>query len=163
MTSRFLAWAESVVLFVALYVGLPVVGMRVDTVLGWPELPGLVRWLGVIPLAVGAAGVVWCFTLFVKIGRGTPNPLVPPNALVMTGPFAWTRNPIILSHALAAFGVALLAASPAAVIIVLLLGLPVQFVVRSEEKTLETRFGETYRQYRAAVPRWTPRKPRHNR
>ncbi|HKZ48748.1 MAG TPA: isoprenylcysteine carboxylmethyltransferase family protein [Thermoplasmata archaeon] len=163
MASRVLAWAESVVLFAALYVGLPSVGLALDSILRWPSLPVLLRWIGIAPLVLGAAGVAWCFSLFVRVGGGTPNPIVPPQRLVTEGPFAWTRNPIILSHALASLGVALLVASPAAVLLVLLLGLPVQFVTRIEERSLEARFGDAYRAYRDSVPRWIPRRPRQSR
>ncbi len=157
-----MAWAESVALFVALYAGVPVVGRTFDGSLGWPPLPAPWTWLGLAPLLVGAVGIAWCFSLFVRLGRGTPNPLVPPRVLVTAGPFAWTRNPIILSHALAALGVAILVGSPAAVVLVLALGIPVQLVVRWEERSLEARYGDAYRRYRDAVPRWLPR-IRHSR
>ncbi len=157
VASRTVAWLESLGLFVALYVGLPVAGLALDGLLGWPRIGDLVRWAGLVPLVLGAAGIAWCFGLFVRVGRGTPNPFVPPQTLVTTGPFAWTRNPIILSHALATLGVALLIASPAAVLLVLLLGIPVQFVVRHEERTLGERYGDAYRTYRECVPRWIPR------
>lgn len=159
MASRGAAWVESVGLFIALYGGLPAAGLLVDGWLGWPPLPDPWRWIGLAPLVLGAAGIAWCFRLFVRVGRGTPNPLVPPQALVTSGPFAWTRNPIILSHALAALGEAVVVGSPAAVAIVLLLGIPVQFIVRHEEKTLEARHVDAYRAYRDAVPRWLPRPP----
>ena len=55
---------------------------------------------------------------------------MPPQRLVTSGPFAWTRNPIVLSHALASLGVAFLVASPSAVLLVLILGVPVQFITR---------------------------------
>lgn len=162
MASRLAAWSESVLLFIALYAGVPVLGRAVDGFVRWPALSGPWTWLGAFPLVLGAAGIAWCFFLFVRLGGGTPNPLVPPKALVTVGPFAWTRNPITLSHALAALGLALVVGSPSAVIIVLALGLPVQAVVRHEEKTLEARYGEDYRRYRDAVPRWLPR-VRHSR
>jgi len=158
-----MAWLESVGLFLALYIGLPAVGLGLDRFLGWAPLPDLARWIGTVPLALGAGGIVWCFSLFVRVGEGTPNPLVPPRNLVTSGPFAWTRNPIILSHALASLGLALLVASPAAVILVLVLGVPVQFIIRQEERSLEARYGDLYRRYREAVPRWIPRPPRQRR
>ena len=163
MASRLAAWIESVVLFAALYLGVPAVGLGLDAVFGWPSLPDAARWVGAVPLVLGAAGIGWSFLLFVRVGQGTPNPLVPPRTLVTTGPFAWTRNPIILSHALATLGVAFLVASPAAVVIVLLLGVPVQFIVRHEERSLEARYGDAYRRYREDVPRWLPKRPRQMR
>ncbi len=163
MTSRPLAWLESVGLFLALYVGLPAAGLGLDAIVGWPQLPDLLRWVGIVPLVLGGAGIVWCFLLFVRIGEGTPNPWDPPRTLVTSGPFAWTRNPIILSHALATLGLALVIASPATVLLVLLLGIAVQFVVRHEERTLEARYGDAYRRYRHTVPRWVPRRPRQMR
>lgn len=163
VANRVVAWAESAVLFAALYLGLPWVGLTLDSIFRWPPLPDFLRWVGIVPLVLGAAGVTWCFSLFVRVGQGTPNPIVPPQKLVTAGPFAWTRNPIVLSHALATLGVALLVASPSAVLLVLALGVPVQFVSRIEEKSLETRFGDEYRAYRDSVPRWIPRRPRQSR
>jgi protein-S-isoprenylcysteine O-methyltransferase Ste14 len=163
MTGRLLAWTEIAVLLVALYAGVPAGGIALDTLLGWPGFPALVRWIGILPLVAGAAGFAWCFAVFVRVGRGTPNPRMPPQTLVTTGPFAWTRNPIILSHALASLGAALVVASPAAVAIVLLLGIPVQLIVRREERSLEARYGDAYIAYRAAVPRWVPHRPRQSR
>lgn len=163
MAQRSVAWVESVGLFLALYVGLPFAGLSLDALLRWPSLPPILRPLGLGPLALGAAGIAWCFLLFVRVGRGTPNPWDPPQVLVTSGPFAWTRNPIVLSHALATLGIALLLASPAAVVLVLLLGVPVQVIVRREERTLESRHGDAYRRYRESVPRWIPRPPRQSR
>ncbi len=163
MASRAVAWAESGALFAAVYAGVPAAGIGLDSLLGWPSLPLPLRWTGLAPLVLGAAGIAWCFTLFVRRGRGTPNPIAPPQVLVTEGPFAWTRNPIILSHALASLGLALAVGSGSAFLLVLLIGIPVQFVVRSEEGTLEARFGDAYRAYRDAVPRWLPRRPRQRR
>ncbi len=163
MTSRPRAWLESVVLFLALYLGLPAAGLGLDRLLGWPPLPEPLRFAGAAALVLGAGGIVWCFLLFARVGEGTPNRWDPPRTLVTTGPFAWTRNPIILSHALATLGVALVIASPAMVVLVLVLGGAVQFVVRHEERTLEARYGDAYRRYRDTVPRWVPRRPRQMR
>lgn len=163
MVDRAAAWIESAGLFVALYLGVPAAGLALDGLLGWRPLPDAARWIGIAPLTIGAAGIAWCFVLFVRVGGGTPNPLVPPQTLVTTGPFAWTRNPIVLSHALATLGVALLVGSTAAVALVLALGVPVQFVVRIEERTLEARYEDAYRAYCDAVPRWVPRSPRQRR
>ena len=41
--------------------------------------------------------------------------------------------------------------------IVVVLAIPVHVAMVHEEKTLETRFGDAYRGYKASVPRWIPR------
>ena len=74
------------------------------------------------------------------------------------GPYRHVRNPMISGVALILAGEALLWRSGA-----LALWLGVFFVINhtyfllSEEPGLERRFGESYRAYRANVPRWIPR------
>jgi len=92
-----------------------------------------------------------------RVADEAPNPTMPPTALVTVGPYRWTRNPIALSHAAALFGLSLLLGSVSAVTIVVVLAIPVHVAMVHEEKTLETRFGDAYRAYKAAVPRWIPR------
>src|SRR5207247_10757652 len=84
---RILAWSEMLVLFVLLYIGIPWAGLTIDGFLRIPAWPSPVRWVGLILLVVGLAGLVWCFALFVRVGRGTPNPSMPPTALVTVGPY----------------------------------------------------------------------------
>src|SRR5882762_4259489 len=154
---RIVAWSEMFVLFVLLYVGIPWAGLTIDGFLRISLWPLPVRWLGVALLVAGLTGLAWCFALFVRIGRGTPNPKMPPTALVTVGPYRWTRNPIALSHAAALFGLSLFLGSVSAAAIVLALAIPVHVAMVHEETTLETRFGDAYRAYKASVPRWMPR------
>lgn len=160
MASRRVAWLEAAALFAALYAGLPLLGIVLDRALGWPTFPTAVRLLGVPLILAGAVGLAWSFLAFVRVGHGTPNPSAPPQTLVTTGPFAWTRNPIAESHVVAALGVVLVSGSPAALLVLLLLA-PIPVVLAAhEERVLEARFGGAYRDYRAKVPRWIPRPPR---
>ena len=154
---RIFAWSEMFVLFVLLYAGIPWAGLTIDGLLRIPAWPSPVPWIGPVLLVVGLAGLGWCFALFVQVGRGTPNPTMPPTALVTVGPYRWTRNPIALSHAAALFGLSLLLGSVSAAAIVVVLSIPVHVAMVHEEKTLATRFGEAYRGYKASVPRWIPR------
>lgn len=160
MKRRALAWGEIAFAFFLLYAGVPWVGLQLDRLFRIPPLPEPIRWIGLPFLIVGAAGLAWCFSLFVRRGRGTPNPMMPPQLLVVEGPFAWTRNPIALSHAAALFGLCLVLGSLSAVILIVVLSIPVHFAMLQEERTLEVRFGDAYRAYKAAVPRWIPRRPR---
>lgn len=157
-----LAWIEVAVLFAILYVGVPFGGPIVDVGLRLPKIPEAVRWLGAPSLLLGLAGLGWAIAAFVRHG-GTPNPIAPPTALVTSGPFAWTRNPIVVSHFFGLLGASLLVGSIVATILVFLLGLPAQALVRHEERVLEARFGDAYRAYCRTVPRWIPRRPsRHS-
>ena len=79
----------------------------------------------------------------------------PSTALVVTGPYAFTRNPIYIAFVIAYFGLAIMLTS----LWVLLLLIPVlailqRGVVEREEAYLERQFGDAYRKYRARVPRW---------
>ena len=155
--NRIVAWLEMFGLFALLYVGIPWAGLQLDQFVGLPPLPILVRGIGLILLSLGVAALAWCFALFARVGRGTPNPAMPPESLVVIGPYAWTRNPIALGHATALIGLSLFLGSVSAAIIVVLLAAPVHFAMMQEERTLENRFGDTYRLYKASVPRWIPR------
>src|SRR3989454_4442007 len=159
MDRRIMAWSGTAILFVALYAGVPLAGLAIDRPVGLGPLPPLVRLLGSPLIFAGLAGIGWCFVLFAK-ARGPQNPVMPPEELVTSGPYAWTRNPIAGSHFLAVLGVALTVGSPAAVAITFLLGVPANLVIRLEEQGLASRFGDAYRTYRASVPRWIPRIPK---
>ena len=123
-----------------------------------PDAPGPWRWAGVPLLAAGAATYLWCARDFVVRGRGTPAPWDAPKALVAEGLYARVRNPmyvgivaIVLGEA-AWFGAPLLAAYAALVWVVFHLR-----VLLYEEPVLDRDFGDAWRRYRDAVPRWLPR------
>src|SRR5437016_7683368 len=155
--NRILAWLEMFGLFALLYVGIPYAGLRIDRILGLPPLPIFVLGLGLILLSIGVAILAWCFALFSRVGHGTPNPAMPPESLVTIGPYAWTRNPIALGHAMALIGLSLFLGSVFAAVIVVVLAFPVDLAMLREERTLEARFGDAYRLYKASVPRCVPR------
>ena len=78
--------------------------------------------------------------------------------LIVTGPFARTRNPLYLGNLLLAAGLALASGvSSLVTAVVLLVGLQYACIVAWEETRLERSHGSEYRAYRAAVPRWFPR------
>jgi len=86
----------------------------------------------------------------------TPVPTnQPTRALVTTGIHRWTRNPIYLGMFLVYGGIGIGARSPWTLILILPLAITIRYgVVAREERYLETKFGETYRAYRASVRRW---------
>jgi protein-S-isoprenylcysteine O-methyltransferase Ste14 len=79
----------------------------------------------------------------------------PVQAIVTSGVYARTRNPIYLSMLLMYVGIGIAADS----IWVLVLAVPLFLVLRygvvgREERYLEAKFGEVYHAYRAKVRRW---------
>lgn len=128
---------------------------------GWPfgAEPGTgLHWIVAALLAVPAVALaVRTMTLFVREGRGTPAPWDPPQRFVVSGPYRYVRNPMLSAVIL------MILAEAAALSSLPLLGWAGVFFLLNtvyfafiEEPGLETRFGEEYRRYKAAVPRWIP-------
>jgi len=77
---------------------------------------------------------------------------------VLRGPYRYVRNPMMIGVMLILLAEALLLQSwGIAIWFVVFLLLNLIYLPRVEEKGLEQRFGEDYRQYKAHVPRWIPR------
>lgn len=116
------------------------------------------QWFGVwlILNGVGLAG--WCVNLFNAEGRGTPVPFDPPRRFVVSGPYRFVRNPMVLGIFLVLWGEAVVYQSQAVLLYALgLMGAGWVFVRYVEEPELERRFGEAYLVYKRQVPRWIPR------
>lgn len=76
-------------------------------------------------------------------------------ALVMTGPYRFSRNPIYLSFAVIFVGCSMTSNAPAFAISALPLVWSLQhFVVQAEEAHLESLFGIEYQAYAERVRRW---------
>jgi len=114
--------------------------------------------IALIAAAIGIVLSVWTTVLFMKFGGGTPAPWEPPKKLVIQGPYRHVRNPMIAGVLLVLFAEAMLLQSwPLAVWMMLFfVGNSIYFPL-VEEKALEKKFGNEYRNYKAHVPRWMPR------
>ncbi|QIK95572.1 isoprenylcysteine carboxylmethyltransferase family protein [Sphingomonas sp. HDW15A] len=137
-------------IFAALLVGLAIdPGLRI-----WPAikietaLPA--AFLGTAGIAIGAIAL----GLF-KHFKTRPEPWKPASALVTTGVYSFTRNPMYLGMLLIYAAIALLFRSVSAgvLLIPLILALD-QLVIRREEQYLGRRFGPQYEEYRRHVRRW---------
>jgi protein-S-isoprenylcysteine O-methyltransferase Ste14 len=104
---------------------------------------------------IGLCVLLRCVWDFFSSGRGTLAPIDPPRQLVVGGLYRFTRNPMYNGVVAMLLGEAWLFRSipllQYAVVIFVLFHL---FVVIYEEPALESKFGESYRAYRAKVPRW---------
>ena len=114
--------------------------------------------LGGLLFIAGLALFTWCVVLFARVGRGTLAPWDPTQRLVAVGPYRHVRNPMISGVATMLAGEALFHGSRhlAAWLGVFVLFNHVYFVL-VEEAGLARRFGASYQEYKAAVPRWLPR------
>ena len=121
----------------------------------WPILsPHLVPWVGIglllAGLAIGIPG-----RLALRSAGTSVKPTQPTTAIVMRGPYRFTRNPLYVG--LTCFFVGLTLAFDTGwgfVVLVPLLVVMHFGVVRREESYLERKFGEEYRQYRGRVRRY---------
>jgi len=129
---------------VGLHLGMPIAAL----------VPSPVNLAGGVLVAAGLGITLWAAGLFHM--AGTPvRPFKQSTALVTSGVYKWTRNPMYLGLASALLGVALLLGSLGAFI-------PIPFFiwqirrkfVLPEEEFLEGIFGGRYLEYKARVRRW---------
>mgnify|MGYP001812509865 CR=1 FL=1 len=124
-----------------------------------PQFAFLLPIRGLLAVTSGAFGAVIGIAGVIEFRRAqtTVNPLRPyaAGSLVVTGVFAWTRNPMYLGLALGLLGWSLWLGNFAAVAL-----LPVfvaylsRFQIFPEEEVLERHFGTEFTEYRNRVRRW---------
>ena len=87
--------------------------------------------------------------------RTTVLPHHATTALVTSGPFRFTRNPLYLALGLVLTGLALAVNSMAMAVMIAPWALVMRYgVIAREEHYLEGKFGEEYRAYCRRVRRW---------
>lgn len=111
-------------------------------------------WAGGVVLALGLFVAAWGRRHMERAGTNV-NPGLPTTALVVSGPFRFSRNPLYAALTLTYIGLALLANAFWVLVLLVPVLLVLHYgVVRREERYLEAKFGEAYRQYRARVRRY---------
>jgi protein-S-isoprenylcysteine O-methyltransferase Ste14 len=111
--------------------------------------------VGFIPLGVGILGLLWCVVEFYRAGRGTLAPWAPPKALVVTGLYRYSRNPMYVAVLLILLGWSIgfrsgtLGSYAAMIAIAFHLR-----VILNEEPFLMRTHGQAWRHYASTVPRW---------
>jgi len=117
-------------------------------------IPSPYNWIGLLPIALGAAINIWASGHFAKIQ--TPiKPFERSTHLVSVGLYKYTRNPMYLGMVIILGGVGLLlgSLSPFLVIPVFIWLIQRNFIP-AEEKMLEEVFGDDYLDYKSHVRRW---------
>jgi len=105
-----------------------------------------------VGLAVALAGVIEF-----RRARTTLSPLAPAraSAVVDTGIYKWSRNPMYLGMALALLAVPVWCTSALALLVVpAFCAYLTRFQIRPEERALQAAFGASYTAYQGRVRRW---------
>jgi protein-S-isoprenylcysteine O-methyltransferase Ste14 len=97
-----------------------------------------------------------CGLYRLKRGGGGPGIDTPPKRLVLSGPYAYTRNPMYLGHIIFLAGLALTLRSLFAAVIALVTAIWFHLRVRHDEARLLELWGEPYRRYLLITKRWLP-------
>ena len=110
--------------------------------------------VGMILVLIGLWMIYWTWKIMRAHGEH-PEPRMPTQTLVMSGPFKRTRNPIYSGFLLIAAGLAI-ALNAMAMLISVFFGVAVltALVIRLEEAYLEQVFGEIYINYSNRTGRW---------
>jgi protein-S-isoprenylcysteine O-methyltransferase Ste14 len=113
-----------------------------------------VKIAAVVLIVAGLLIEMWAGGLFKKAGTNVV-PWSPSTALVIEGPYRFSRNPMYVGFTLTYLGLALGLQSPAAVILLIpCLLLMTWGVILREERYLTAKFGQAYLTYKQGVRRW---------
>ena len=119
--------------------------------------------LAAAAILVGVFWITWSYSYLVFVGKGVPlevfgHALHPTSVLVTTGPYAYSRNPMVLGLLFVLLGVAFLRRSVAGLVLApLIAALTATYLAEFEERALVKRFGADYEEYRHNVPMLIPR------
>ncbi len=112
------------------------------------------RILGGLLVIAAVALVASAFSEMMK-AHTTPDPHQPSTALVTTGPYRFTRNPIYLGFFLIYLGITLMAGTLWGLLLSpFLLGAVTRWIIHAEEEYLGKKFKEEYRDYSSRVRQW---------
>jgi protein-S-isoprenylcysteine O-methyltransferase Ste14 len=127
-----------------------------------PVLIGIQEGRPMRHLALGLSGVIlgtslllWCAYEFHSIGRGTLAPWSPPQHLVTTGLYRFSRNPMYIGVTTILLGWCVAWSSPLLVFYAAVAAVAFHVrVVIFEEPWAARQFGAQWDAYRDHVPRW---------
>lgn len=140
-----------------IFFGFLFLGWGLGRLVGDYELGLSVDWRRGVAIALVVGGLLldgMAAGTFRRFGTA-PEPWKPSTALVEAGPYKFSRNPIYVGFAITYLGLAVAMDSlwALALLIPCLVVVDRGVIVR-EERYLEAKFGQPYRDYKARVRRW---------
>jgi protein-S-isoprenylcysteine O-methyltransferase Ste14 len=116
------------------------------------ELPAV--WAGAAVCVIGLALLIWAAVTMTRAGSNVPTNQ-PTTAIVESGPYGFTRNPIYLGMFTAMVGLAVAFNTLWLLVALVVFALVIRYgVVAREEAYLGRKFGDAYLGYRSRVRRW---------
>lgn len=139
----------------AIFASLILLGVAMQTL--WPlrlGIPESLEIFGYLLVLFGVVIAVLVSSSFRKVGTAI-EPWKPTTAIVTTGIYAWSRNPIYAGFCFINIGIGVATNN----VWVFLSFIPAAFLVyhvaiAKEESYLEQKFGEEYLAYKKSVRRW---------
>lgn len=117
-------------------------------------IPSPYSYTGAIVMLLGLVLMIWTARVFRTAGTGFQLE-GGGSALVTSGPFRFSRNPMYLGILIWLIGFAVLLGSLVVFFMSLIIFLLAQFIlIPIEERRMEQIFGEDYKEYRGRVRRW---------
>jgi protein-S-isoprenylcysteine O-methyltransferase Ste14 len=138
-----------------IYLTALVIGLSLSYLAPTPFLPrSLAYGLGAVLILIGAWIILSARRMMLRAGTAI-RPTIPTTALVITGPFRFTRNPLYVGATLIYVGIAVAGRSLwALALLLVVLAVMQRGVIDREEHYLERRFGADYVRYKERVRRW---------
>jgi len=133
-----------------------VLAAAISWLLGWPKVPGLpLPKLGIALALIPWALPVWAVVVFRRAGTEI-TPTSPTNrALVVDGPYRYTRNPMYLGLVLVTLGIAVwIGAWPMFLAPIAVFATANWVHIPFEEAKMRRQFGVSYDDYVSRVRRW---------
>lgn len=139
-----------------IYLAALVVGLVLSAIWPTPFLPrGLGYVIGAILIVVAVGLIFWGVRMMRRAGTSVST-RVATKALVTTGPFRLSRNPLYVSLTLCYLGIAIATQALWAIVLLpFVLVVMQRGVIDREERYLERKFGAEYTRYKQRVRRWT--------
>jgi protein-S-isoprenylcysteine O-methyltransferase Ste14 len=117
-------------------------------------IPSPWNLVGMLPIVFGIWINLSADRAFKK-AHTTVKPFEESNALIQRGVFQLRRNPMYLGFEFILIGLVLLIRSLSPYLVVLLFPIVIdRYFIQVEERMLDTKFGEDWRQYKAKVRKW---------
>lgn len=151
-TAYLFSWALAAIAVLVAFIAFP-------ATVRWAALPlpPALRWSGAAVSLAALALLRWADAALGENLSVSPQ-LRPNHQLVTTGPYRWIRHPMYLSGLLYCAGLGIVTANGlAAAFLVGGMLLLVQMRIPKEERLLEERFGDSYRQWAGRTGKLLPR------